>query len=164
MKGLEPYIIADTHFGHNRMLELGGRPEGFEDLIFENIKNMTSNSILIHLGDVSFYKHEYWHGKLHLRCPSKKKWLILGNHDKHSMTWYINHGWDFVARELYLQIHGMRILFTHRPQPPGDYDLNIHGHLHTTNHHPECERHDKQLLVTCEPEYKPISLRKICGK
>ena len=31
---------------------------------------------------------------------------------------------------------GKKILFSHRPQPIGTWDINIHGHFHNNNHRP----------------------------
>jgi len=157
-------IGADWHFGHDKLVEKAGRPEDFAQRIIKGIERAClSADVLLCLGDVCIGNDAYHHCVLWqaTKWSNIKRWLILGNHDRKTKTWYLQSGWDFVADELYLNIHGLRILFTHRPQPPGDYDLNIHGHLHNTGHHPECGRHDKQVLIASEPTYQPVMLSTI---
>lgn len=63
-----------------------------------------------------------------------KKWLVRGNHDTKSDAWYLSHGWDFVSDKIYLNKFGMNILLTHIPTEMSEHDINIHGHLHNSNH------------------------------
>ena len=91
------WIITDTHFGHDSMMKLCGRPEGFSEKILINLnRTVHCPDVLIHLGDICIGKEEYWHSEL-MKWACCKKWLIRGNHDKKSDMWYLNHGWDFVA-------------------------------------------------------------------
>lgn len=90
------YLITDTHFGHENIIKYCNRPKNFEKIIFDNLTKIEKNSILIHLGDFAFKKVEYWANKFS-KVKSFKKWLIKGNHDKKSNSWYLNHGFDFVA-------------------------------------------------------------------
>ena len=155
------WIITDTHFGHKKMQEYCNRPEGFEETILKNIHyTVRDDDVLIHLGDFCIYKDEEWHKRFMSAC-SGKRWLIRGNHDKKSLGWYFDHGWDFVADEIMLTIFGKRILFSHRPVTVGIFDLNIHGHHHNTVHHPEDKTTSKHKLIVIEHEYKPVSLRQI---
>ena len=159
------WVISDTHFGHKRIHEMCGRPKDFEWLIFDNIREtVQDNDVLIHLGDFCLDDPNLWHIEFINHCPGKK-WLILGNHDKKSLTWYMNRGWDFVGTELLLSIHGKRVLFSHKPLPICDrYDINIHGHLHNSGHRDESQVTGKHVLVKCEHEYKPVNLRALCGQ
>jgi calcineurin-like phosphoesterase family protein len=159
--------VADTHLGHNLLHteEYGGRPIGFEETTLSKItKTVMPNDVLIHFGDVAFYKDEYWNLRLRESCKGKM-WLVRGNHDKKSSSWYLEHGWDFVGDEILLNIFGKRVLMTHRPAIDGDYDLNIHGHLHNNIN----ARHTgggtlKHHLIFMEHLYAPISLRSIIEK
>jgi len=76
------YIISDTHFNHKNMIEYCGRPENFEDLIWENLKKIPSDAQLFHLGDICLGKDIEVHQRLST-YPFNKT-LISGNHDKKS--------------------------------------------------------------------------------
>ena len=157
------WIIADTHFGHDRMFKNGYRPEGFERQIINNLHNMVkSDDVTIHLGDVCFYKEEYWN-ELFLVNTKGKRWLIRGNHDKKTATWYLTHGWDAVCDSMSIKLYGKNLLFTHRPVIVAPhFDFNIHGHLHTSDRYPEILTEDKNILVSMEEmQYKPQNLRSL---
>lgn len=125
------WITTDTHFGHRNMEIYCKRPHDFENRISKGLFNACKfGDILIHLGDVCIGKDEYWHNSciIPLNC---KKWLIRGNHDKKSNTWYLSHGWDFVGEEFVLRYGNKNILFSHEPLPKREnIDVNIHGHIH----------------------------------
>jgi len=62
-----------------------------------------------------------------------------------------------------LEVFGKTILFSHKPQPDGDYDINIHGHCHSNERKIEFEpdMHPKQKLLAIEnTDYLPIKLEK----
>ena len=162
------WIISDTHFGHEKLIEYSNRPVGFEKLILKRLVNaIKPDDIIIHLGDFCIGNDEIWHrhimGFVTMTC---KRLLIRGNHDKKTNTWYLNHGWDFVAESIKIKIYGYEILFSHRPQPIVGYDLNVHGHLHNTDHHsydPELKT-NMHILVMLEHHYAPQNLKKLVGK
>ena len=161
------YIITDTHFGHKKMLEYCGRPENFEDIIKNNIRNIiTQNDILIHLGDVCIgndKKHNNFFGNI-----GYKTILVKGNHDKKSTTWYMNNGWDFVCDRFDLVLGGKRISFSHKPiEYDGMFDVNIHGHFHNSDYRKYEESlasvlTEKHKLLALEyVDYRPINLLKL---
>lgn len=157
------YCISDTHFGHEKMIELCGRPEGFESTILSNLRKIPSTAILIHLGDFCIGEDERWHNEFmeatqHLR----RTILVRGNHDHKSDNWYLKRGWDFVCNELITRYFKKHILFSHRPSPIAGYvDINIHGHLHNTGHHEQGECGNHHLLAIENTDYKPVSLEVI---
>lgn len=156
------WIITDTHFNHERMKEFG-RPDDFEEKIASSLKRLTEEDVLIHLGDVCIGKDEEVHNKYIIPIKSKK-WLIAGNHDKKSYSWYLEHGWDFVSESVLFYFRGKKILFTHAPAPDGNYDINIHGHLHDGEHRPEYDgkKHEKQKLIALEKMgYRCFSIEEI---
>jgi calcineurin-like phosphoesterase family protein len=156
------WIITDTHFGHKKMQEYCGRPLGFESSIICNLMmTCKPGDVLIHLGDICIGRDEHWHKELeNVLC---KKWLIRGNHDKKSLGWYFDHGWDCVADEITLAVFGKSIIFSHRPTASDKYDLNIHGHMHNTGHHPEMIPRitPRSRLIIMEHHYSPMNLRRI---
>jgi calcineurin-like phosphoesterase family protein len=162
------WLIVDTHFGHERIWVLSGRPCVFEDQIMKNLLRMVGeDDVLIHLDDVCLGKEAKWHSRLmdSTRCL---KWLVKGNHDQKSNNWYLSHGWDFICESFSDRYFGKAILFTHAPQRYDTelYDLNIHGHLHNDDHRgaPEDFNLDGRVceLVSMEfTNYRPVSLKSV---
>jgi calcineurin-like phosphoesterase family protein len=148
------WIITDTHFGHNKMIEFCGRPEGFEDLILSNIHRLVQNGdIIIHLGDFCIGSDEKWHQKF-LTIANCKTILVRGNHDHKSDSWYIRQGWDMVCETFSNTYFGKNILFSHKPQADNGYDINIHGHFHNSGHH----LHEAELLSIQNPKQKLLAI------
>lgn len=159
------WIITDTHFGHDKMIKYCDRPEDFEYLILSNLSMICPGSVLIHLGDICIRRDAYWH-KVFMDAipPGVKKWLVRGNHDKKTIPWYIDHGWDCIADRLDIRMYSKDIALSHIPLPDDStYDFNIHGHQHITGHHPECEVHGKHRLALCEHDYEPKLMRHFVG-
>jgi len=159
------WIIADTHFGHDKIAECFGRPKDFEIKIFKALKIIKPQDVLIHLGDFCIGEDRLWHDEFMSKCLATRKWLVKGNHDRKSISWYLNRGWDCVTERLQLTIYGKTTIFSHKPLPLGDFDINIHGHLHTNgqHHHPELNDHIEphNILIAVEHDYRPVTLRSI---
>lgn len=161
------WITSDTHFGHDKLIEICGRPKNFSELVLKrNIKTVQFDDILIHLGDVCIGKDGYWNRRF-TQTITCKKWLVKGNHDKRSDTWYIEHGWDFVSDRIYLKKFGKEIMFTHIPIDINGFDLNIHGHFHNLDHRyferkEWARRSDKHILISLEyNNFMPLNLKNI---
>jgi len=158
------WLITDTHFGHEAIKKVCNRPDDCDELMLSNIKKMVrEQDTLIHLGDFCIGQDEYWTARLmEIEC---RKWLIKGNHDHKSNAWYLDRGWDFVAKEIKDRYFGHNVLFSHEPQYwDGWYDKNIHGHFHTSDHRrlePEMQfrKNGYQKLLAVEAvNYQPVSL------
>ena len=163
-------IITDTHINHKKLCENGLRPDDFEYKIIVNcLSELFDDDILIHLGDVSLGDDKSAHETL-MSLSNCKKWLLLGNHDHRSDSWYIEHGWDFVGKTMSIKRFGYRILFSHDPQPNlSEFDINIHGHFHNTDHKTKDPTYNsilcnKHFLIFLEHEYKPLTLKSIIRK
>jgi len=156
------WILTDTHFGHAKMIEACSRPNDFEKKILDNVSfHCKPEDVLIHIGDFCIGDDEKWHKLFMSKCKCEKKWLVRGNHDRKSMSWYLKHGWDCVCEQLTLDVFGKKIIFSHKPLTIYTADMNIHGHHHNTRHHPEDEIASTNLLLYMEHEYKPFNLRKL---
>jgi len=162
---MKTWIISDTHFGHNQLVYLGHRPEDYENLLLDNLSIVGINDIIYHLGDFSFYNHAYWQEKFFSHCVAKKKILILGNHDKQTKSWYYNHGWDHVCDEVTILAYGKKIILSHVPLV---YDkvhksdvVNVHGHIHNTNHKEAVIVKGFHFPIIMEHDYKSILLQKL---
>lgn len=159
------WCVSDTHFGHDMLVKNDHRKKGFEeDILIDILKNISAGDIVIHLGDVSFYDHGGWNIRFTEMCwqIGCKCWLVLGNHDKKTNTWYLNHGWDFVGMSMQLRLFGLDLVFTHEPiivdySIKMPFSFNIHGHIHDGR---ECIQHPQNLLVT----HNIVNLKKLVGK
>jgi calcineurin-like phosphoesterase family protein len=179
---MNPWVIADTHLGHDRLIEDKCRPAGFSERTMTGLTRALTqpDDMLIHIGDVAFNDDEKWNHAI-TSLPGKK-WLILGNHDRKSMTWYLSHGWDWVGVAMVLDIFGWKILFSHMPQliegssmvnnhyQTFKYDLNVHGHFHDFSDE-KIQTHEQHLFNLLTPRhfrivletmsYQPIKLKRI---
>lgn len=126
------YVIADTHFGHKRIIEFEKlyRPfatiEEHDRVLVERWNAVVrKNDTVWHLGDVFFGKE----GHRPLAALNGIKRLVLGNHDHHPMEIY---------QQYFGKIYGVaeysNCLLTHVPVHPDQlytrYSGNIHGHKH----------------------------------
>jgi len=125
---LNIWLTTDWHLGADD--DLPKRPRGTSGKIMDRLgMALNPSDLLICLGDIMWNEYDYWSERLsHIEC---KKWLVIGNHDKKSVNWYMTHGWDWVGESFTLKMFGKTILFSHIPQKDtGDFDVNIHGHFH----------------------------------
>jgi len=146
------WIVSDTHFNHDAIIKYCHRPLDHEELQWKALHLLPRDSILLHLGDVSMGNDEKTHESLNSFSVAKKRWLIRGNHDTKSNEWYMKHGWDFVADTISMRFMGHKIVFSHRPIPVKDDEINIHGHLHNL---------DRDILKSYPDEYVPTDDRHI---
>ena len=170
------YLITDTHFNHKKVIEFCGRPENYEQLLYSSMNNVPEDSILLHLGDICIGQDNEVHEKFikPLKC---KKWLVKGNHDRKSDSWYYEHGWDVVADLITITRFKKQIIFSHKPTPlqswfkgGGKYPINIHGHFHNTDHRliePDMDRiltNNHKLLAVEYTNYQVVELSKFVNR
>lgn len=162
---MKTYIISDTHFNHQMLIDKCHRINGYEDIICHNLMNIPYDSLLIHLGDICIGNDISVHDLIsQLRY---KKVLVKGNHDNKSNHWYLQHGWDFVCEQFVDTYFGKKLLFSHVPIKDNGFDLNIHGHFHTLEREEYIDEFHtilnyKHKLVSLEGSgYKPILLERL---
>lgn len=129
------FVIADTHFGHEKIISLCKRP-------FKNVKEMdhtliqnwnrtvtSDNDTVWFLGDFSSYKDETKNEEI-FNSLKGNKYLIRGNHDKNSG--FLNWITSYDRMEL-VWIKPM-IVLDHYPieEWNGMYKgaIHLHGHVH----------------------------------
>lgn len=143
------FVTADTHFGHVKLVDIWGRrkPDHNEVMIERWNAIVGKRDVVLHLGDLTMLgKHETMAYTSQLNGI---KYLVRGNHDEASDTWYKDCGFTVIPpcfqqfRDKYE--NWFNILFTHIPVHPlpGEDWFNIHGHLHGDNHrgHKPTPRH-----------------------
>jgi calcineurin-like phosphoesterase family protein len=156
------FIISDLHFGHEKMYTVFGvRPENFNELIIERWnKTVGENDTVLFLGDLAIESADAT--IKHCAQLKGKKYMILGNHDHRSPTWYDKCGFtviDPIYKRFVNSAGEFKTLITHEPVanlPDGWY--NIHGHIHLGMHR-EYELTDRHYNVSCEVvDYTPIQI------
>lgn len=159
------YLTSDTHFGHQSLVGWGERSESHnEDMVEAWNTVIGKHDTVLHLGDLSFVNKENTARWTHLL--KGKKYLVRGNHDSASDTWFSYVGFTVLPAlfETFKDKYGnsLKILFTHEPifdLPDGWF--NIHGHLHGDNHRNIITtKHHYDVGVDAHG-YKPILLAKI---
>ena len=174
MKPPTTFLIADSHFKHERMKTYCDRPEGFTELIIKNCHQLIRPiDTVIHLGDVGIGKKEDW---LWIIPSLPGKWILIrGNHDDHhSCDWWMNKaGFAFACDAMIYR--GMWL--THKPASslPEGCMLNIHGHLHNIWHgftpnsgmqEGEKKLHNpwQRLFALEYTDYKPVEMDEFIQK
>jgi len=149
------YPLQPRHAG-----ETGVRPADYQEQIIRNwLRLVHQDDLVYHLGDVIFAKAGTL-GEI-LRSLPGRKILIRGNHDRESNSWYIRHGFDFVA-------HGVLtggVWLTHAPQAtlPDGAIVNVHGHLHAGTHRSQTTADHCKLLALEVDGYSPVELDEFVG-
>lgn len=160
------WLIADTHFNHLKLIDIGARPTDYEVRIKRNWARLVlPQDTIYHLGDVILSRASEM-TQILADLPGRKI-LVKGNHDLNPDNWYLTRGFSFVA-------HGILtkgIWLTHAPDTawlPSGATINIHGHLHGDEHRAEeigklpawCK-----LLALEDPavDYSPIEMTEFAG-
>jgi len=133
------FILSDTHFGHQRILEFE-RGKKFEsinehdmfmiELIKKAYRKLGKNDAFYFLGDWGVADDAFMN---ELASKSKeavcRKVAVLGNHDKEPQIEQLA-SLGFEVNEYPIWID-KRVMLSHHPYYPMQRDtLNIHGHLH----------------------------------
>jgi calcineurin-like phosphoesterase family protein len=130
------YVIADTHFFHENIVEYARRPPDHDSIMLERWRSTVGrHDIVLHLGDVF-----HWRGTGLQRFSAEiaprltgTKYLLLGNHDKEAID-YGTFGFE-VIQPFSFEYRGYEISFSHWPFRPGEIlasekRLRVHGHIH----------------------------------
>jgi calcineurin-like phosphoesterase family protein len=131
------HVVADTHFGHTNLCrpDYENRPYDHNTLMRNAWQNAVGkNDWIVHLGDVTLWRDERAQEMLD-SLPGRKV-LIYGNHDRKSVRYYRDLGFEHVCRGFELHYGGWRVLFSHRPDREHQFvgfprRLNVHGHVHS---------------------------------
>lgn len=145
------FVISDTHFNHEAILDFESRSKWFEKDIIRKWNNIVSNDdLVVHLWDVIFDRP--WELKDYLSQMKGTKVLVRWNHDKKSIVSYMNAWFSFVCDEFkFNQYTWFKIIFSHIPLPniPDGY-YNIHWHIHSWVHRWDIKLSDRHILYNPE--------------
>jgi calcineurin-like phosphoesterase family protein len=160
------HVISDLHFGHANIMELMGRPEGYNEMIIDGWNSVVNkhDKVLV-LGDVTFVNKVKT--KAYFDQLKGMKYLVRGNHDGHGERWFKDVGFIEIMDGQFKRFKNkydeyQTVVFTHRPVLDlPDTWYNIHGHLHGNDHrgeHPSTRHFD----VSVEPmNYKPMRIYEV---
>ena len=128
------YFTADTHFGHNNIIEYCSRP--FKDVdemnktLIDNINSVCSTrDTLLHLGDFCFvgsitnsagnsiHQPDYYFSLIDPQVI-----IIRGNHDSRATTG------GSIIQDMTIKTGGQYIYCSHEPYPK--LNINFSGHVH----------------------------------
>lgn len=160
------WIVSDTHYGHENVKKYCDRPDGFEEITFENLKKIPEGDVLIHLGDIAFGNVREAH-EMYVKPLKCRQVLVRGNHDKKSKEWYLSNGWSAVFTDGELRItldSGKMVILSHDKVSADkslEYSYNIFGHIHNK----KIPLNEKQIVYSLENEcYEPVLLEELINR
>ncbi len=134
MLNLDFKTISDTHFLHKQIVEYCQRPADHDAVMKENWERAVyPTERILHLGDLVLGRRADAEALLmgENELPGEK-YLIKGNHDKRSRSFYKSLGFELIE-PFVLEYMGWDVHFTHYPMKVvPDGAINIHGHIHNT--------------------------------
>lgn len=159
----EVYLIADTHFGHTNIIPYESRPfSDVEEMDRELVKRWNETvgkqDLVFVLGDFSFYGKERT-AKI-CKALQGKKVLIMGNHDSHSVPFYLECGFAEVSR--YPIVYEGYWILSHEPLYMNAHMpyANIFGHVHGSTLYKDVSA--QSFCVSAERiDYRPISFAEV---
>jgi calcineurin-like phosphoesterase family protein len=173
---LDSWVTSDQHWGHDNIVGFQSRPENHEELMYRQWTSLVQpTDVVLHLGDLVCFEYrredkDEWPERI-AALPGLK-FLILGNHDDHSRSWYEAAGFSVLGRGnrpyfWHRPDNGARIAFSHEPvEDCGGWSINVHGHIHGNGHRPmpsdrayrNVQRRNVSVEVT---HYAPVRLRSV---
>ncbi|MBE6754790.1 MAG: phosphoesterase [Ruminococcaceae bacterium] len=160
--GKRVFFIADTHFGHSKIIEYANRP--FQDTAKMDERLIRLWNATVRAQDEVFMLGDFAFGPKERAMEigqrlSGRKTLIMGNHDTRSVQTYRECGFETVSR--WPIIYNGFWLLSHEPMqmPEGMPFANIFGHIHDAQYENPLRR---RFCVSVEQiDYRPIELGEI---
>ena len=155
MEHTKTFVTSDHHFNHRNIIGLCGRPfvddDGYPDVTQMNEVLIHNWNEVVGYSDQVFYLGDFCFGPLaRIRDITDRlngtKYLVRGNHDRHSRSAYLRSGFVEVSRSRDLTVGGVRILMAHKISDLSltEYHMGLCGHVHekwTTQ-----EQHGKRVV------------------
>lgn len=157
------FFTSDTHFGHKNIIEYCNRPFKYtgemNTALIKNWNNVVrKNDIVYHLGDFSIGLGQENIADIVKRLNGSI-YLIKGNHDQKSNSWYRECGF----KEVYdhpIILNDKFLILSHEPMPfvAGSKIpyVNVFGHVHDSE---MFDTYRKGSICVCveRHDYTPIS-------
>lgn len=128
------WCIGDTHFSHANIITYCNRPfvsvKEMDDTIVKNWNRVVNpHDYVYHVGDFAFKLTREQELNLLYKLNGHKI-LIIGNHDKRSLSFYQDN-FTYAAYRIDLKDY----ILTHYPidGPVPQGKINIHGHIHNNS-------------------------------
>jgi calcineurin-like phosphoesterase family protein len=133
-------VISDTHLGHAKIREYcpnrcdwSDSIEQHDQVIIDAINSKPDGSVILHLGDFGFGSREQLAA---YRARIRHQMiLVMGNHDRRSLTAYRALGFEHVCRWFDFESQGQLFICRHNPadfamEDGEKADWLLHGHQH----------------------------------
>ena len=168
------YYIADTHFGHEKIIDACKRPfasvKEMNHTLVQNWNMTVGNSDTVYvLGDL-FYGCRIDTVLYYLCQLNGRKILIKGNHDDDWLQRCAVAEQMFMEISSFMQIEddGRKLILSHRPIPTfhgNENECHIHGHIHNrtdVDEWPVLKQNPFILNAGVEINgYTPVSMEKL---
>ena len=167
------WVFSDTHFNHKNIIKYSNLPfadlnEMTKTLIKNWNKKIGKKDIVIHCGDFGFGR------KSELVKIGEQlngyKILVMGNHDKHSKTFYKQIFDEVYKGEPYCkEIYGKKVYFIHDPADSVKYgldpkqDIIFYGHTHL-NKMSGWEQYHTYCTCIEQTRLQPVSVQDIMNE
>jgi calcineurin-like phosphoesterase family protein len=83
------------------------------------------------------------------------KYLVMGNHDRHSVSWWGDVGFNKVYKK---QVEINNAILTHTPIIVPHNKINIHGHIHNTPLNEKFNPNNHLCVSVEKINYTPIEI------
>lgn len=165
------YFISDTHVSHSNIIKYCNRPfhdsNEMNETIIKNWNSLvTKEDVIYHLGDFCLSSDDEI--KNIFNRLNGKKVLIRGNHDRKSVKFYEDMGFN-VLTHVPIILEDYKLILSHVPLPdvkvPNGY-INLHGHIHdkkiSEDYPKTIYSESKHINLSVDStNFNPISLDKI---
>jgi calcineurin-like phosphoesterase family protein len=163
---LDTWLISDCHFGHGNIVDYAGRPERHNEIMLDNWWQLVKpTDTVLCLGDVCMTSNKIQDLYRQIRELPGDKYLKRGNHDTNSHKWYEEKLGFQTLRDIarpsrsknamqggitYTMFDRKRIALSHVPDGTVlDWDINIHGHIHTNGYTPSMYESGRDYRNIC---------------
>lgn len=169
---MERWFTADTHFGHESMIKLAGRPYGCADEMDEDLINrwngvVRPGDIVYVLGDFGMKMREGSAKKIYRRLNGQKL-LVIGNHDIKNKKDVLGLKWAWQGDRKVIKIDGQTIVLDHFPLQVWHNSMraswHLYGHVHgNLPEHRTCLKMDVGVDAAPfgEKLYRPLSFEEV---
>lgn len=158
------WAIGDTHFEHFNIIKYCDRPfenaDEMNEVIMTNWNfTVKDDDLVIIFGDLAYGKGSKEVLKSILPQLKGHKFLIRGNHDYETTTWYMRYGIEKVYGPQIWDDKWPNTILSHAPVPCKAPVINIHAHIHNLLH--IAEEGIYKCVSVEQINYTPVNLDKL---